>query len=166
MSGSKPWLSRSATLHASSMYVSVPSQAIGPSTRLTSSLPHVYRRRALESFGVANPRSLPLTSQLRYFAFQSAERAPESSARSRNLSASMSQSMPSRSASARCSSEGFQSAGIGIGFLARALLSLGSIYGSSLYRFCAQSCCAPDCAPPTCLGAQWSAPLAAAVPEA
>ena len=55
--------------------MSVPSQAIGPRTRLTSSLPHVYRRRAPESFGVANPRSLPLTSQLRYFAFQSAERA-------------------------------------------------------------------------------------------
>ena len=161
MSGSKPWLSRSATLHASSMYVSVPSQAIGPSTRLTSSLPHVYRR--VPVLGVANPRSLPLTSQLRNFAFQSAERAAESRALSRNFSASMSQSMPSRSASARCSSEGFQSAGIGICFLARALLSLGSIYGSSLYRFCAQSCCAPDCAPPTCLGAQWSAPLAAAV---
>ena len=86
-------------------------------------------------------------SQMRNFASQSADVAPVSSALSLNFPASMSQSMPSLSASAWCSSEGFQSAGIGICFLARALLSLGSIYGSSLDMVLVQSCCTPVCTP-------------------
>lgn len=116
--------------------MSVPSQESGPRTRFTSSLPHVYRR-APESFGVANPRSLPLTSQLRNFAFQSAERAPVSSALSLNFPASTSQSMPSLSASAWCSSVGFQSAGIGICFLARVTLSRFYIRFFLRYGSCA-----------------------------